>query len=189
MSSIATKNLPLDIADLYDKYGGALYGVIKRIITDENIANDVMQDAFVKIWKYQHQFDATKSSLFTWMMHITRNTAINMVKSKAYRNHTKTDMLAEPKDYCPLQVCNTNIDAIDLNQKLDTLDPKYKVIVELIYLYGYSQSDVSQKLNIPIGTVKSRIRIAIRELRKFYIDNTVKVSKVSILFIITILSI
>lgn len=173
----------IDIGKVYDDYGAALYGVIHRIIKDDNIATEVLQDTFVKVWKYQDRYDPSKSSLFTWMMHIARNTAINATQTKYARNKSKTDQVGEISKISTFKTTQINVDALDVNAKVNNLEDKYREIIELVYFQGYSQSEISKNLEIPLGTVKSRVRIALRELGKIYADITQSATLIIILII------
>src|SRR4051812_14493882 len=76
-------------AYLYDNYAGALNGVISRMVDDEQTAEDILQEAFVKIWNNFSQYDNTKGRLFTWMVNLTRNLTIDMLRSKGYKKQQK----------------------------------------------------------------------------------------------------
>ncbi len=172
-TSILSSNSSFDIEKLYDDYSHALYGVISRIIQDEQLAAEVLQDTFVKIWKYQDRYHSKKSTLFTWMMHIAKNTAINAYHSKANRQKHNTSDISEATICAGLRVASINTDALDIKSSLSKIDDKYREIIELIYLRGYTHKDAAQFLKLPIGTVKSRIKIGIRELRSIYISKPV----------------
>ncbi len=161
-------NTSFDIERLYDDYSHALYGVIARIIKDEFLAAEVLQDTFVKIWKYQDRYQNNKSSLFTWMMHIAKNTAINAYHSKANKYSKNTAGISDLHENSGLRVASINTDTLDLKNSLSKIDDKYREIIELIYLRGYTHKDAARYLMLPIGTVKSRIKIGIRELRSIY---------------------
>lgn len=154
------------ISMLYDKYGAALFGVVTKIVKSNMIAEDVMQDAFVKIWKNADTYDTSKGKLFTWLLNITRNTAIDTIRSAKYR-HSKKSVSLDNSVYNDKNLSvETPVNHIGLNKVLHSLDEKYRIVLDLIYLQGYTQKEVEEELQIPLGTVKSRVRIAIRELRK-----------------------
>ncbi|MFK7937625.1 MAG: RNA polymerase sigma factor [Saprospiraceae bacterium] len=151
---------------IYDKYGAALYGVVTKIVKSETIAEDVMQEAFVKIWKNATTYDSTKGKLFTWLLNIARNTAIDKIRSAKYRQSKRSVPIENSVSNDRNLSVETQIDHIGLKKVLDSLDEKYRIVIDLIYLQGYTQKEVEKELEIPLGTVKSRVRIAIRELRK-----------------------
>lgn len=152
---------------LYDNFSPALFGVIKRIISEEEIAEDVLQESFIKIWNNFEQYDADKGRLFTWMVNICRNTAIDKIRSSQYiheiKNRSDTNLVIEEKDSFDL-----NPDTMDLKNLITKLEPQYKQIVELLYFGGYSQSEAAERLNIPLGTVKTRARTAIQQLKTYF---------------------
>lgn len=154
------------IGMIYDKYGAALYGVVTKIVKSDTIAEDVMQDAFVKIWKNASTYDHTKGKLFTWLLNITRNTAIDRIRSAKYRHAQKSISLDNSVYNDSSLSTETQVDHIGLDKVLHSLDDKYRVVLDMIYLRGYTQKEVEEELKIPLGTVKSRVRIALRELRK-----------------------
>ena len=152
---------------LYDDYAAALYGVVFRIVLSEEIAQDVLQESFVKIWKNGQQYNRSKGTLFTWVLNICRNTAIDATRSKHYRQNGKIQNLEQFVDETK-QTEAININTLGLLQHVNNLEEKYRVIIELIYLKGHTQQEVAETLNIPLGTVKSRLKIGLRELRKIY---------------------
>lgn len=151
---------------IYDKYGAALFGVVSKIVKSNTIAEDVMQDAFVKIWKNSNSYDNSKGKLFTWLLNVTRNTAIDTIRSAKYRQSQRSVPLENSVYNDKNLSTEIPVDHIGLKKVLDSLDEKYRVVLDMIYLQGYTQKEVEKELQIPLGTVKSRVRIAIRELRK-----------------------
>lgn len=150
---------------LYDNYSGALFSVIHAIIPDRDMAGDVLQEVFVKIWKQTESYDATKGRLFTWMMNIARNASIDLLRSKNYQNSTQNRELTESV-YEQVGSTITNIDRIGLRKLVHTLKDEQKLLVELSYFEGYTQDEISKMLNIPLGTVKTRLRAALLQLRE-----------------------
>lgn len=152
---------------LYDNYSGALFGVINRIVQSEEIAEDVLQEAFVKIWKNADQYNTQKGTLFTWMLNISRNLAIDTLRSKSYKKETQNQNLEENVYQVDSQEqVQTKVDHIGLKEQVNQLKPDQKILIDMIYFEGYTQDDVSKELNIPLGTVKTRLRAAIQQLRK-----------------------
>ncbi|NIG57245.1 RNA polymerase sigma factor [Chitinophaga sp. Cy-1792] len=151
---------------LYDHYSPALYGVALKVITDETAAVDILQEAFVKIWRSIDKYDASKGRLFTWMLNIARNTAIDSLRSKAYKLDQKiTDidsgnLLSDPSLAVHLQV-----DHLGLSKVLELLQREQRIIIDLAYFKGCTQEEIAKILDIPLGTVKTRMRNAIIQLR------------------------
>lgn len=155
------------ISLLYDHYGEALYGIIFRILGREADAAEVLQDAFLKIWDKGPSYDPARGRLFTWMLNIARNLAINRRNSKGFRQ--QTDVQTDEKlVHLPDGSRQTTPDTVDVQRMLQKLAPKYRTVISLLYLHGYTQQEVSDRLRIPLGTVKSRVKIGLRELKKLY---------------------
>ncbi len=152
---------------LYDKYADALYGVILKIVKAEDLAENVLQDVFIKIWKNSESYTVSKGRLFTWMLNIARYAAIDFVRSKNYKQDLITQTIDISVDTVNRQV-STNVEQMDLREKVQKLDTVYQQVIDLTYFGGYTQAEAAKKLDLPLGTVKSRIRIALRELRKIY---------------------
>lgn len=156
------------ISILYDQYGPALYGIILKIVKKEAIAQDVLQDSFIKIWKNGPMYNSQKGTLFTWMLNIARNTAIDKTRSKHYRVNDFIEEVSHEHGNSLEWSFAPKPEHIGLKKIINNLDEKYRLIIELIYFRGLSQQEVHEQLNIPLGTVKSRLRIGLRELRKVF---------------------
>ena len=154
---------------LYDNYAGALYSIIKQIITDNSeLANDVLQEVFINIWRKIETYDQSKGRLFTWMLNIARNASIDMLRSKSYQNTQKNQEL--PDNVYKGAVSQTtlpDVDNIGLKKMLEKLRPEHRVLVELAYLKGFTHEEIAEMMSIPLGTVKTRIRNALLQLREY----------------------
>jgi RNA polymerase sigma-70 factor (ECF subfamily) len=156
---------------LYDNYSGALYGVIKRVVEAEEIANDVLQEAFVKIWKNIGGYDSSKGSIFTWMMNICRNTAIDEVRSKNFKKEAQNQNIDDFVSIVDSQnKVEQKVDHIGLKKIVQDLKPEHRILIDKIYFEGYTQDEVSKELEIPLGTVKTRVRAAMTHLREVMSD-------------------
>ena len=163
---------------LYDNYSGALYGLILKIVLESNYADEVIQDSFMKIWKNIDQYDTSKGRLYTWMINISRNTAIDYVKSKGYQNQLKNQSITNfvnREETISLSdrlsnVSENNTDLIGMNSVINGLKPEWKELIDLAYYQGYTQIEIAEKLAIPIGTVKTRTRSAMLELKELLKD-------------------
>lgn len=151
---------------LYDHYSRALYGVIIRIVGKEAVAEEVLQDVFIKIWDRFNHYDPSRGRLFTWMVNIARNQAIDRTRSKEITKDQKTGKL-DPvvSDIDHRDFTEQNVDAIGLTETLKSLPDDQRFVVEQLYLKGYTQSEVAEEFNIPLGTVKTRLRLAMLHLR------------------------
>ncbi|MBS1747236.1 MAG: sigma-70 family RNA polymerase sigma factor [Bacteroidetes bacterium] len=149
---------------LYDHYSGALYNVIISIVHEKETANDVLQEVFIKIFRQIDQYDASKGRLFTWMLNISRNAGIDMLRSKQYHSQKQNRELTESV-YSSAGTTNLNTDKIGLGNLIKELKDEYMILIKLAYFEGFTQDEISKKLNIPLGTVKTRLRSALIELR------------------------
>lgn len=150
---------------LYDNYSAALYGVILRILSkDAEAAQDILQDVFLKIWNKIDLYDNSKGTLFTWMINISRNTAIDTLRNtKRVSIHSINDYVTAIDKEHQLE---SKEDKIGLKEVIYKLKEEHKIMIELAYFSGYTQDEIAKHLNIPLGTVKTRTRAALLELRK-----------------------
>lgn len=152
---------------LYDNYAGALNGVIFKMVDDMQLAEDILQEAFLKIWNNFKQYDSNKGRLFTWMVNITRNLTIDTLRSKGYKKQQKISQNENSvSGYRDTSLSPDRYDSMGLRKQISTLKPDYKIIIDLAYFNGYTQDEISKEMGIPLGTVKTRMRSAIMELRK-----------------------
>jgi len=150
---------------LYDHYAGALYSMIISIVADRELGNDLLQEVFVKIWRQIESYDNTKGRLFTWMLNIARNASIDAVRSKNFQQSRQNRELTENVSNSIGNV-QTNTDQIGLRKIVHKLKDEYRVLVELSYFDGYTQDEISRMLGIPLGTVKTRLRTALIQLKQ-----------------------
>lgn len=157
------------IEALYDMYSASLYGVISRIITDTATAEDVLQETFVKIWHSFSSYSTEKGRLFTWMVNIARNLAIDKIRSKDFKNQNKNQELENNVTFIDEQR-NTvyKPELLGIKELVQTLKPEQKSILELVYFKGYTHVEAADELGIPLGTIKTRLRMAIQQLRKHF---------------------
>ena len=151
---------------LYDNYSPALFGVINQIISDKEVAADVLQDVFVNIWKKIGLYDDTKGRLFTWMLNIARNAAIDKLRSRSYQDSLKNQPLTENVNTIKSNsVVNPQQNDIGLKKQVSRLREEYRVLIDLSYFQGFTHEEISKILDLPLGTVKTRIRSALTQLR------------------------
>lgn len=152
---------------LYDNYSGALYGIIFKIISDQKQAEDILQEAFVKIWNNFSSYDSSKGRLFTWMVNITRNLTIDTTRSKSFKKQSKIQNSEKVVDFASNNINEKErFDTIGLRKQVALLKNDQKQVIDMAYFEGFTQDEISKKLGIPLGTVKTRMRAAILELKK-----------------------
>ncbi|MEX1192439.1 MAG: RNA polymerase sigma factor [Brumimicrobium sp.] len=151
---------------LYTNYSSALYGVIYRMLQKEDAAADVMQETFVKIWKKMDSFDDKKGRLYTWMLNIARNTAIDKLRKLKREGRVEIQTFESFVSSSTVHQTSMNVDHLGVKEVVEQLDEEYKTIIDYLYFGGYTQQEVSDELDIPLGTVKTRARTAMKKLRK-----------------------
>ena len=154
---------------LYDNYSAVLFGIVRRVIFDESTAQDVLQDVFVKIWNNIAQYDASKGRIYTWMMNVARNSAIDKLRSKGEimksKIQTGEDVVFNVQNS---KGTEQQTDTIGLKKIVEDLRPEYYAIVDLAYYKGFTLDEISKTLDVPLGTVKTRMRAAMQHLRQHF---------------------
>ncbi|HEU4633982.1 MAG TPA: sigma-70 family RNA polymerase sigma factor [Flavisolibacter sp.] len=148
---------------LYDHYSGALYGVIRQIVGDREISNDVLQETFVNIWRRIDSYDEAKGRLFTWMLNIARNSAIDKTRSKGFQQSQKQQPIPDGEVLHP--GIKQGVDDYGLKKVLLKLKEEQRKLIDLSYYQGFTHEQIAKALDIPLGTVKTRIRSALTQLR------------------------
>lgn len=157
-----------DFEVLYNRFSDALYGVLCRILRDEELAEDALQEAFVKIWRNSQRYEASKGTIFTWMLNIARNHAIDKLRSSEKVNAVQSDKgldnvnMPTSDDDAPDEL----LSRADLINVVHRLPEPLMILIDLVYIKGYTQAEVAANLSIPLGTVKTRIRTALQLLRR-----------------------
>lgn len=150
---------------LYDNYCDALYGIIFRILDNEALAEDALQETFVKVWKKIEGYNRNKGRLYTWMLRIARNTAIDIKRANFKRlKQEPLDRFSakdNPAIWDSMHTKDTGIRSL-----VEKMKPEQKEIIDLLYFGGYTQVEAAKYLNLPLGTVKTRTRSALQFLRK-----------------------
>lgn len=156
-------------ARLYDNYSPLLYGVIVRIVEDRREAENLLQDCCVKIWQNAERYSAEKGKLVTWLINIARNTAIDYTRSKYFSQKKKNQTIDNLVDTGALSTAlSVPVETMGLKQLVHKLTPACRQVIEWMYFEGYTQQEIADNFNIPLGTVKLRARTAMQTLRQFY---------------------
>jgi RNA polymerase sigma-70 factor (ECF subfamily) len=158
------------LSTLYDRYSAMLFGMLMRILRDQQAAEEVLQDMFLQLWRNAAQFDAKRGSLPAWLMVIGRNRAISRLRGRRDR-----EVLEEEEgDYANTFASGQNIEdeavraelARNISAALEQLPAEQKQAVELAYFEGMTQSEIANRTGTPLGTVKTRVRTAMQTLRQ-----------------------
>lgn len=167
---IALKNQEIiGMQALLDMYSYSLGGIIFRILKDKQLSEDVLQEVILKIWDSAAGYEVSKGRLFTWLLNITKNYAITILRSKRYKNSKKNinidtcyQLIEENHKVC------YNSDTIGIKELVYSLKPEFNIVLEMVYFRGYTHLETAAALNMPLGTVKTRIRKAMVELRDLF---------------------
>ncbi|WP_460967832.1 RNA polymerase sigma factor [Spirosoma migulaei] len=152
-----------DFSLLYNAYAPALFGVLFRLVNDREQAEDLLQDVFIKIWSNSHQYDPTQGRLFTWLLTITRNVAMDQLRARKVQLKAATYLLEQSERITSTGVVEGMID----RSLLALLAPKYQAVIELMYYKDYTSLEAAKVLKLPIGTVKTRARAALQQLKDY----------------------
>ena len=154
---------------LYQMYSDSLYRVISTIVVIEEVAQDLLQETFIKIWKSFKQYDPGKGRLYTWMARLARNISIDYLRSVNYRNFTVSDDLSQSTQQIDqaFQI-SYNPELIGVKDMTRILNEEQKSALDLIYFKGYTHVQAAEELQITVGILRSRLKSAIAELRLFY---------------------
>lgn len=154
---------------LYDNYSGALFKTIKQIVRDEELAADILQEVFVQIWKNIETYDSSKSRLFTWMLSISKNASIDATRSKSFHKVQATHKYSEELELnYPALSATPGFDHINFEKTLNHLKNIHRKLIELSFFKGYTHQEIALLENLPIGTVKTRIRFGLNQLKEFW---------------------
>ncbi|PZW37788.1 MULTISPECIES: RNA polymerase sigma factor [Mesonia] len=165
IAELQNKN-PKAFERIYERYSESLFGVIYNIVRDQHLAEEILQDVFIKIWNNAEAYNDSKGRFFTWALNIARNASIDKTRSKAFKNKKKNltadfyvDILEEKNSFA------NSVDAIGIKKYIKILKPYCKQIIELLYFKGYTQAETAEELDTPLGTIKTRSRNCIQSLR------------------------
>ena len=161
-------------AYLYDHYCRSLNGYIKKMIEDDELSNDILQETFINIWRKIGSYNPDKGRLFTWMLRIANNITIDTFRSKSYRNNQKNDSISCIINISPIVQDLFNPDIIGIDKIIGLLRPNQRILIELVYFKGYTHEEIAKLLKMPVGTVKTRSRNGLILLRKYYSGDKIK---------------
>ncbi len=156
---------------LYDAFSAAIHGVVLRMVVREELAQEVLQDTFVKIWRNAGAYDPGKGRPFTWMVNIARNTAIDALRSAGEKRSASIRSLEDNVYRIGTDDTRETIDQADVRQVVVRLRDEHRQLIDLAYYQGYSQQEIADNTGLPLGTVKSRTRSALLELRTLLKDH------------------
>ncbi len=156
------------IAALYDHYGQLVFSVALRIVGDRGIAEEVTQDVFVNCWRNAERYHPERGSLMTWLVSMTHHRAIDELRSRRYRSHRQEVELQDHTllDTSPHTDMEVRLLQTMVRSALAELPPPQREVIELIYFGGLSRQEVAHRLQTPLGTIHTRMRLGMSRLRQ-----------------------
>ena len=158
------------MGDLYDRYGRLVYSLIYKVVRNEGVAEDLVQEAFLRIWNRIGAFDRDKGALGPWVLTVARNRAIDYLRSmdgRLKQSVIELERIESPAVFSDLE---GQLDAVDkmkaLKAAFEQLNPNQRMVIELAYFEGLSQTEMADRLKQPLGTVKTWVRSALLKLRQ-----------------------
>jgi len=159
---------PRALAELYDRYGRLAYALILRVVRDVGAAEDLVQETFLRVWTRAQAFDATKGSVGPWLMAVARNRAIDYLRSAGgrERNNVELEETDHPALYTDMEQGILSSDrARRVKAAVEKLSASQRQVIELAYFEGLSQTEMAERMGQPLGTVKTWVRAALKNLR------------------------
>ncbi len=156
---------------IYERYHEALYGIIFSVVQQEEVAQEILQDVFIKIWNNANKYDKKSGRFFTWILNIARNAAIDYLRSKRHKNDLKNltadnfvNIIESPEDL------GDKTDAMFIKQWVEKLEPMCIKIIDIIFFKGFTFKDGAKELDMPSGTLKTRHRKCLNNLREMMLN-------------------
>ncbi|MFZ0371467.1 MULTISPECIES: RNA polymerase sigma factor [unclassified Halobacillus] len=156
------------LESIYDQYEKLLYSFVIKLSGDQALAEEALQEVFIKIWTQKAHFDESKGKFSSWIVTITRYTAIDLI-----RKHKKQEVTLEDETDLPEDEAESTEDLVEwkergseIRQAVKKLSEEQKQMVDLFYFKGLSQSEIASQTELPLGTIKGRIRLALKHLKK-----------------------
>jgi RNA polymerase sigma-70 factor, ECF subfamily len=170
MACLGGPELDAALSTLYDRYSRTVYGVGLKILGNRSLAEELVQDVFLKVWRSSHTFDPSRASFSTWLYRVTRSAAIDVHRKRAHKVHLIADgeshvLAARDLSATPQEVVDESWLSWRVSRALEALDAPHREVIELAYFGGLSQREISERTGVPLGTVKSRTASAFKTLR------------------------
>jgi RNA polymerase sigma-70 factor, ECF subfamily len=163
LALVAAGDVGAPLAELYRRYAGRLYGFGLRLLGDKHLAEEMVQECFVRLWRTAGRFDSTRASVGTYLFVIARSVAVDVRRRPANRPLAVLPEGTEPVDHDDIEEQITQ--RLSIRAALASLSPAHREVITLAHDDGLSQSEIADRLAIPLGTVKTRMFHALRALR------------------------
>jgi RNA polymerase sigma-70 factor (ECF subfamily) len=160
---------PHALAELYDRYGQVVFRLILRMVRDAGVAEDLVQETFLRVWNRIGGFDSERGAVGPWLLAVARNRAIDYLRLQEHRAGTTVDLneTEHPELFADLPADVLNFDLVrQVKRALDRLDSQERQAIELAYFEGMSQTEIAERLGQPLGTIKTWTRRALQQMRK-----------------------
>ncbi len=155
---------------LYDAYAGRVYGLVLRVMGDAALAQEVTQDVFLKVWQRPHTWNPERGQFSSWLLTVARYTAVDRLRTEALRSGRSVPLLDELDTLIDADPDPTEYDS--LRALLRRLPDEQRQVIELAYFRGLTHSELAAALNLPLGTVKTRLRAGLQKLRALLLDES-----------------
>lgn len=159
------------ISTLYDRYGRTVFGVGLKLLGDRSLAEELVQEVFLKVWRSSHTFDSSRGSFSTWLYRVTRSVALDLYRKRASRVRPVPEgephlVAASDPSAGPQEIVDDSWLSWRISRALEGLGAPHREVIELAYFQGLSQREISKQTGVPLGTVKSRTSSALKHLRE-----------------------
>ena len=168
IADLIARGAPEGIEMLYDRYGRLAFSLAHRVLGDEAMAEDVVQESFLSVWRRAATYRSDRGSLRTWVCAIVHNRSLDRLRGRSGHARAELPIESAPPES---RLSDTwaevvaGIERADIRTALSTLPVEQRQTIELAYFGGYSQSEIADTMGVPLGTVKGRTRMALRKLR------------------------
>lgn len=161
---------PQAMAKLYDRFGRLVYSLIYRIVQDTGVAEDLVQETFLRVWNQAHAIDPSRGSPAAWLLTVARNRAIDWMRSKAGKPESsiwESYDEQRPANFLDMEKVLIDSDRVNrVRRAMEKLNENQRFVIELAYFEGLSQSEMAERMGQPLGTVKTWVRTALKNLRE-----------------------
>jgi RNA polymerase sigma-70 factor (ECF subfamily) len=158
--------------ELYERFSGALFAVILRIVKSREDADEILCGVFLQVWNKADSYDLARGATYTWLLSLARNRAIDRIRSKAWKNGTRNENDPVEWDGMVNESAENPLEAVVLSERAATvratlreIPAEQREILEIAYFEGYTQSQIAERMNLPLGTVKTRMRDGMKRLQ------------------------
>ena len=159
------------LSALYDRYSRTVFGVGVKLLGDRSLAEELVQEVFLRVWRSSHTFDSSRGSFSTWLYRVTRNLASDSYRKRIRRVNPLSDKdsyISATRDSSPgpQEIVDDSWLSWRISRALEELDASHREVIELAYYQGLSQREISRRTGVALGTVKTRTSRALKRLRK-----------------------